>query len=63
MQCTDHRWRGNTWDSRVVLASPASIRKILASFRRDLEAQAIEAGSSGLYQSALAHGPKLGDRG
>ncbi|WP_249206471.1 hypothetical protein [Gluconobacter cerinus] len=63
VRCTDHRWHSNTWDSRVIQASPATIRKILASFGRDLEAQAIEAEGSGLYQSVLARGPKLGDRG
>ncbi|MBF0869740.1 hypothetical protein HKD32_02545 [Gluconobacter japonicus] len=73
VRCTDHRWHSNAWDSnawdsnawdsRIMQASPATIRKILASFGRDLEAQAIEAGGSGLYQSVLARGPKLGDCG
>lgn len=63
VRCTEQRWQKNGWDSRIMQANPAFMRKILASFRRDIEAQAIEAGGSGLYQSVLARGPKLGNRG
>ncbi|MBF0888079.1 hypothetical protein HKD19_05895 [Gluconobacter sp. LMG 1745] len=63
VRCTDHRWRENGWDSCTLQVSPSVMRKILASLCRDSEAQAIEAGRSGLYQSTLARGPKLGDRG
>ncbi|MBF0857617.1 hypothetical protein HKD24_00095 [Gluconobacter sp. LMG 31484] len=63
VRCTDHRWHRNGWDSRLMQASAASMRKIVDSLVKDLDAQAIEAGKPGLYQSVLGRGPKLGDRG
>ncbi|MBS1029160.1 hypothetical protein JK196_13320 [Gluconobacter albidus] len=63
VRCTDHHWRENGWDSCTLRVNPSAMRKILASLCRDIEAQAIEAGGSGLYKSTLARGPKLGDRG
>jgi len=63
VRCTDHRWNRNEWDSRLMQAGAASMRKILNSLVKDLDAQAIETGQPGLYQSFLGRGPKLGDRG